>query len=67
MKGISMLVLRRRVGESVFLADGLIEVYVARIDATSVRLSIRAPDDVDIVRSELRAAEEQVQEVAGHE
>ena len=48
-----MLVLSRRVGESIFIGDD-IEVMVTDINRSQVRLGFRAPDDVVIIRKELR-------------
>jgi carbon storage regulator len=47
-----MLVLSRKVGESVRVADN-IELFVIAIDGQRVRLGIKAPKEVRIVRSEL--------------
>jgi len=47
-----MLVLTRRSGESVFVAEN-IEVTVVSVRGDQVRLGIAAPSDVGIVRGEL--------------
>lgn len=47
-----MLILMRREGEVVRIGDN-IEVLVAGIQGTDVRLGIRAPKDVVILRQEL--------------
>jgi len=47
-----MLVISRKEGESVKLADN-IEVIVVSIDGQRVRLGIKAPKDVKILRAEL--------------
>lgn len=47
-----MLVLSRKVGESVRVADN-IELYIIAIDGQRVRVGIKAPKEVRIVRSEL--------------
>jgi carbon storage regulator len=48
-----MLVLTRRIEESVII-DGDIEVTVLRVDRNgTVRLGFEAPEEVDIVREEL--------------
>lgn len=47
-----MLVLSRKVGESVRVADN-IELYIIAIDGQRVRIGIKAPKEVRIVRSEL--------------
>jgi carbon storage regulator len=45
-----MLVLSRKVGESIKLADD-IEITVLAVDNTRVRLGIRAPRHIDVRRS----------------
>jgi carbon storage regulator len=45
-----MLVLSRKVGESIKLADD-IEITVLAVDNTRVRLGIRAPRHIDVLRS----------------
>ena len=45
-----MLVLSRKVGESIKLADD-IEITVLALDNTRVRLGIRAPRHIDVRRS----------------
>ncbi|PAW76159.1 MAG: carbon storage regulator [Verrucomicrobia bacterium Tous-C9LFEB] len=47
-----MLVLSRKVGESVRVADN-IELFIIAIDGQRVRIGIKAPKEVRIVRSEL--------------
>ncbi len=47
-----MLVISRKEGESVKLADN-IEIIVVSIDGQRVRLGIKAPKDVKILRAEL--------------
>lgn len=48
-----MLVLSRRLGESVVIPDCRVEVVVQEINAGMVRLGFRAPDHVDIYREEI--------------
>ena len=51
-----MLAITRRVGESVtiFLPDGrTIEVVVYQTHSRKARIGIEAPDDIDILRTEL--------------
>ena len=48
-----MLLLSRRVGESVVIPDCRVEVIVQEITAGSVRLGFKAPSDVDIYREEI--------------
>ena len=47
-----MLVLRRKVGESIIL-DGVISVSVLAVEGERVKIGISAPQDVTIVREEL--------------
>lgn len=48
-----MLILTRRVGESVLIGDE-IEIVVTAIGIEQVRIGFDAPRDVEIVRAELR-------------
>ena len=48
-----MLVLSRNVGTSVKI-DGGIKVYVLRVQGNQVSLGFEAPDDVTILRTELK-------------
>ena len=50
-----MLVLRRKVGESIILA-GVINVSVLAVEGERVKIGISAPLDVTIVREELLKA-----------
>ena len=47
-----MLVLRRKVGESIVLA-GVINISVLAVEGERVKIGINAPPDVTIVREEL--------------
>ena len=47
-----MLVLRRKVGESIIL-DGVISISVLAVEGERVKIGINAPADVIIVREEL--------------
>lgn len=47
-----MLVIRRRAGESILIA-GDIEIEVLETSPTRVKLGIRAPKEVDVVRKEV--------------
>lgn len=47
-----MLVLRRKVGESIVLA-GVINISVLAVEGERVKIGISAPPDVSIVREEL--------------
>jgi carbon storage regulator len=50
-----MLVLRRKVGESIVLA-GVIHISVLAVEGERVKIGISAPPDVSIVREELLRA-----------
>lgn len=50
-----MLVLQRKVGESLFIGDD-IEITVVSLEAGRVRLAVEAPRELSILRSELRSA-----------
>ncbi|MHB8599959.1 MAG: carbon storage regulator [Ktedonobacteraceae bacterium] len=47
-----MLVLRRKVGESIILS-GMISISVLAVEGERVKIGITAPSDVTIVREEL--------------
>ena len=47
-----MLVLRRKIGESIIL-DGVISVSVLAVEGERVKIGITAPPEVTIVREEL--------------
>lgn len=47
-----MLTISRKKGQSVLIGDD-IEVFVGNIEGGSVRISIKAPADVQILRNEL--------------
>lgn len=47
-----MLVLARRIGESINIGDN-ISIKLVRISGNQVRIAIDAPKDINIVRSEL--------------
>lgn len=61
-----MLILQRKAGESLLIGEE-IEVSVLSVEAGRVRLAIRAPKDVPILRSELKTAAEVNREAAGEE
>jgi carbon storage regulator len=48
-----MLVLARGVGQTFEIADGLIEVTVISIQGSIVRLGIKAPREISVVRQEV--------------
>ncbi len=47
-----MLVLGRKLGESIRIGDG-IEITIVGVQGNRVRLGIQAPEDVRVLRSEL--------------
>lgn len=47
-----MLILTRQVGESIIINDN-IRITVTRIQGGEVKIGIDAPDEINIVRSEL--------------
>ena len=47
-----MLVLRRKVGESI-IVDGVISISVLAVEGERVKIGINAPLDITIVREEL--------------
>jgi carbon storage regulator len=53
-----MLIIRRKAGESILIGPG-IEIEVVEVAAGRVKLGIVAPDDVFILRKEVRQAEQQ--------
>lgn len=58
-----MLVIRRRLGESVFVGDN-VEIRIVELNAHRVVLGIDAPAEVTILRKEIREAAEQNQQAA---
>ena len=52
-----MLVIRRRAGESV-LIDGDIEIEILETTPTRVKLGIKAPKEVTVLRKEVRLTED---------
>jgi carbon storage regulator len=51
-RNYSVLVLRRKIGESIIL-DGVISVSVLAVEGERVKIGITAPPEVTIVREEL--------------
>jgi len=50
-----MLVLSRKKGESIWIGDD-IEIIISEVKGDQVKIGIRAPKHIDIVRGELRQA-----------
>lgn len=48
-----MLILTRKIGESITIGDGSIKVSVVEVKGRQVRLGITAPDDTPIHREEI--------------
>jgi carbon storage regulator len=65
MEGMNMLILTRRVGETLVIGDGSITVTVVGIREGQVRLGIKAPKSVAVHREEVfnRIQQEQAEEV----
>lgn len=59
-----MLVIRRRAGESFWIGD-LVEVEVVEAGPGRVKLGIRAPREIPVLRSEIKAVREQNLRAAG--
>jgi carbon storage regulator len=53
VKGTSVLVLTRRLGQSVVIPGCRVEIVVQDIHEGAVRLGFKAPDHVDIYRDEI--------------
>lgn len=51
-----MLVLSRKVGEKILVGDSIV-ITVLRLSSNVTRIGIEAPEDVNIVRSEVRDAQ----------
>lgn len=62
--GTGMLVIRRRAGEAILLA-GEIEIEVIEISRTRVKLGVRAPRDVSVLRRESIVLAQQNHSAAG--
>jgi len=52
-----MLVLSRKVGETIWVGDN-IKITVVRINGSTVRIGIEAPSAIPVVRGELKEGEE---------
>ena len=53
-----MLVIRRRPGESLFIGDD-VEVEILEIAGSQVKLGIRAPKEITVLRAEIHFTAEQ--------
>ena len=53
-----MLVIRRRAGESVLVGDD-VEIQILELSPTRVKLGIVAPQNVAVLRSEVKLTKEQ--------
>lgn len=49
-----MLVVTRKAGEEISIADGLITITVVRIQGDRVRVGINAPTDIPVHRKEIQ-------------
>jgi carbon storage regulator len=59
-----MLIVRRRAGDSLIIAD-MIEIEIIEIGPTRVKLGIKAPQHVTVVRGEVRLTEAENVAAAG--
>ena len=48
-----MLILTRKIGESIYIGDGRIKVVVVEVKGNQVRLGIEAPPEEKIYREEI--------------
>jgi carbon storage regulator len=58
-----MLVIRRRAGETLLIGDE-VELEILEISASQVKLGIRAPREIAVLRKEIRVTVEQNQAAA---
>jgi carbon storage regulator len=52
-----MLVIRRRVGESFWIGEQ-VEIEILQIGASQVKVGIRAPKDITVLRTEVKLIQE---------
>lgn len=57
-----MLVLSRKAGEQIVIGDN-VTVVVSRVSGNRVSIGIEAPDDVKIIRGELKRIRDEFQDV----
>lgn len=48
-----MLVLSRKVGETIWIGQD-VEIYISEVKGEQVKIGIRAPRNIEVVRGELR-------------
>ena len=60
-----MLVISRRAGESLFIGDD-VEVEILEISTSQVKLGIRAPRQIPVLRQEIRITAEQNRAASQH-
>jgi len=48
-----MLVLSRKIGETIWIGDN-VEIVVTEVKGDQVKLGIKAPRNIDVIRGELR-------------
>lgn len=53
MSRLTNLVLTRRIGESILIGDDIVVEILSR-RGKQIKLSIRAPEDIVVIRSELK-------------
>jgi carbon storage regulator len=58
-----MLVIRRRVGESFWIGDQ-VEIEILQISPSQIKVGIRAPKEVIVLRSEVKLTQEANREAA---
>ena len=61
-----MLMMKRRAGESILIGDD-IEIHLAHIGRTRVKIGIQAPRSVQVVAKEVKLVREQNRAAAGSE
>jgi carbon storage regulator len=59
-----MLMMKRRAGESILIGDD-IEIHLAHIGRTRVKIGIQAPRDVPVVAKEVKLVRDQNRAAAG--
>jgi len=52
-RGEQMLVLSRKAGETIYIGED-IEIVISEVKGEQVKIGIRAPRNIDIIRGELR-------------